>query len=117
MGTWDTGPFDNDAAADFGGNLDDLPQDQRAAAIRAALSKAANCDNYLAEPIGAHAIAAAALVARELADGAHFVSPAYGPQQPLPPLPPELKALAIAAIDRTMAADSELAEDWGDPPE
>ncbi|MEY9895379.1 hypothetical protein ABIA31_009068 [Catenulispora sp. MAP5-51] len=115
MGTWDTGPFDNDVAADFGGKLDALPQDQRAAAIREALSEAAECDDYLDEVIGTHAIAAAALVARELADGAHFVSPAYGPQQPLPPLPPELKALAIAAIDRTVAADSEIAEEWGDP--
>ena len=48
MGTWDIGPFDNDVAADFSGNLDDLPQDRRAEALRTALHKAATCDDTVA---------------------------------------------------------------------
>ncbi|WP_222720583.1 DUF4259 domain-containing protein [Actinomadura sp. HBU206391] len=37
MGTWGIGPFDNDTAADFAGNLDDLTEDERPVAIREAL--------------------------------------------------------------------------------
>ena len=66
------------------------------------------------DTIGAFAIAAAALVASKTADGARFVATSLGPKQPLPPLPPELKALAIAAIDRTMAANSELNSLWSE---
>ena len=29
MGTWGTGPFDNDTAADFAGDLDDAPPGER----------------------------------------------------------------------------------------
>jgi hypothetical protein len=113
MGFWDAGPFDNDDAADFSGRLDDLPQEERAAAIREALREAADCDGYLEGDDGAYAIAAAALVARELSDGgARFVAADYGPKQPLPPLTPDLVPLAIAAIDRTMADDSELGDEW-----
>lgn len=114
MGTWDIGPFDNDDAADFSGRLDALPQTERVAAIREALSNAAECDEYLDCDLGAPAIAAAALVARDLPDGARFAPPSHGPKQPLPPLPPELKPLAVAAIDRTLAANSELASLWGE---
>ena len=113
MGTWDIGPFDNDDAADFSGKLDAMPEHDRVAAIREALRDAAECDGYLDSDIGAPAIAAAALVARDLVDAARFASP-YGPKQPLPPLPPGLKPLAVAAIDRTLAADSELAALWGE---
>ncbi|WP_194914218.1 DUF4259 domain-containing protein [Catenulispora rubra] len=112
MGFWDAGPFDNDDAADFSGRLDDLPQEDRAAAIREALREAADCDGYLEGDTGAYAIAAAALVARELSDGARFVAADYGPKQPLPPLTTDLLPLAIAAIDRTMADDSELGDEW-----
>ena len=116
MGTWDSGPFDNDSAADFANHLDTLPEDKRAEAIREALHEAAHYseDDYMDDDIGIYAIAAAALVARELADGARFVSNSPGPKEPLPPLPPELKTLAITAIDRTTAANSELNSLWSE---
>jgi Domain of unknown function (DUF4259) len=34
MGTWDTGPFDNDTAADFANALDDAEPEAREALIR-----------------------------------------------------------------------------------
>ncbi|GAA1992225.1 DUF4259 domain-containing protein [Catenulispora subtropica] len=114
MGAWDFGPFENDDAADFGGRLDGLADADRPAALRAALQEAVACTGYLDSDIGAAAIAAAALIARELADGARFVSPHYGPKKPLPVLPDDLRPLAVSAIDRVMGEDSELAEEWGD---
>ena len=116
MGTWDSGPFDNDSAANFASHLDSLAEDKRADAIREALHVAAHYDkdDYMDSTDGAFAIAAAALVAHELAVGTSVVSSSLGPKQPLPPLPPELKSLAIAAIDRTMAANSELNALWSE---
>ena len=37
MGTWDIGPFDNDTAADFGGDLDEAAWEERVSVIRGAL--------------------------------------------------------------------------------
>lgn len=116
MGTWGPGPFDNDSAANFASHLDTLAEDKRTDAIREALHEAAHhsADDYMDDTVGAFAIAAAALVARELGDGPGVVAISLGPKQPLPPLPPELKTLAIAAIDRTMAANSELNSLWSE---
>jgi hypothetical protein len=47
MGTWDAGPFDNDDAADFIGDLDSAPENERAAMILSALLAAAENDTYL----------------------------------------------------------------------
>lgn len=47
MGTWDVGPFDNDTAADFCGDLDDAPAEDRLGLVRAALSDAADEDGEL----------------------------------------------------------------------
>jgi hypothetical protein len=38
MGTWDVGPFDNDTAADFGGDLDEAALEEREALISGALN-------------------------------------------------------------------------------
>lgn len=42
MGTWDTGPFDNDIAADFGGDLDEAAWEEREPTIRGVLVRAAS---------------------------------------------------------------------------
>ena len=46
MGAWDAGPFDNDSAADFAGDLDDAPENDRVAMIRAVLTTAVETDGY-----------------------------------------------------------------------
>ncbi|WP_373024687.1 DUF4259 domain-containing protein [Streptomyces yangpuensis] len=46
MGTWDTGPFDNDTAADFGGDLDEAAREERKPLIRGVL--VLNLDHGLA---------------------------------------------------------------------
>ncbi|WP_316745359.1 DUF4259 domain-containing protein [Streptomyces sp. MK7] len=45
--TWDIGPFDNDTAADFGGDLDEAALEEREALIRSALKRAADPADFL----------------------------------------------------------------------
>ncbi|MGW2558053.1 DUF4259 domain-containing protein [Streptomyces sp. NPDC001514] len=113
MGTWGTGPFDNDAAADFAGDLDDLEPEARAGHIRAALLKVVEEPEYVEAPDADEALAAVALVAAGL-PGGEPVDPVYGPEEPVPALPADLPALGVRAIDRILAPESELAELWGD---
>src|SRR5258705_7913835 len=79
MGTWDVGPFNNDTAADWCGDLHDAAGDQRLPLVRAALSAVVdNDDKYLANRLADQAIAAAAVVASQLPGGEPLVTP-YAP--------------------------------------
>jgi hypothetical protein len=49
------------------------------------------------------------LVAAQL-PGGEPVSTEYGPDEPIPPLPAELHRLALRALDRVAAEDSEINE-------
>ena len=116
MGAWGTGPFDNDDAADFAASLDDLDTDEKPEAIREALAEAAQETDYLERDEGGAAVAAAALVAAQQPDGDQFES-VYGPKQPVPDLPEEFRQLALDALTRVLADDSELNELWSDSPD
>ncbi|MER7667144.1 DUF4259 domain-containing protein [Kitasatospora sp. NPDC096128] len=113
MGTWDIGHFDNDTAADFAGRLDAAAPGERAGLVRAALERAARSPEYLDDDEGAQAVAAAALVAAQCPGGA-AVTTAYGPKEPIGPLPVELRPLAVGALDRVVAEESELLALWGE---
>ncbi|MFG3205238.1 DUF4259 domain-containing protein [Streptomyces sp. NPDC048192] len=113
MGTWDTGHFDNDAAADFSHTLDEAPAAERESIVRLALVLTIDTQGYLDSDIAAEAVAAAALVAAQCPTG-EPVTTAYGPQRPLPQLSPELRDLAIQALDRVITEPSELLELWGE---
>ncbi|WP_331733601.1 DUF4259 domain-containing protein (plasmid) [Embleya sp. NBC_00888] len=113
MGTWDIGPFDNDMAADFAGTLDETPHDQRVGVVRSALMQAVQAQDYLEGAEGDEAVAAAALVAAQC-PGGEPVCTSYGPDEPVPTLPDDLRSLAVAALDRVVAENSELAELWDD---
>src|SRR5262245_13461015 len=67
MGTWDTGPFDNDTAADFANALDDAEPEAREALIRGVLVRTIDATGYLAE--ADEAVAAAALIAAQCPGG------------------------------------------------
>ena len=114
MGTWDAGPFDNDSAADFANDIDDAPEDQRVAVIRAELLAAVENDAYLDLDEGAPAVAAAALVAHRLPGGAQFTPNGYGHEVPIPDLPPSFVPLAISAVERVLGDRSELAALWSE---
>jgi hypothetical protein len=113
MGTWDIGPFDNDTAADFGGDLDEAALEEREAMIRSALKRAAASADFLDTSDGERAVAAAALVVAQHPDGERACSN-YGPSEPLPELPADLRTLAVDALDQVVSERSELAELWDD---
>ena len=61
MGTWGIGPFDNDTAADFAGDLDNALPGEPEALVRGVLTRTVKATGYLDE--GQEAVAAAALIA------------------------------------------------------
>ncbi|MDX3849517.1 DUF4259 domain-containing protein [Streptomyces sp. AK02-01A] len=112
MGTWDTGHFDNDSAADFAGELDGSAAGERTDLVREALLRAIGAGR-LDDEDGAVAVAAAALVAAQCPGGPP-VETVYGPDEPLPLFPAELGGLAARALDRVLADGSELRGLWAD---
>ncbi|MFD9565094.1 DUF4259 domain-containing protein [Streptomyces sp. NPDC059994] len=113
MGTWDVGPFDNDTAADFSGDLDEAPEGEREGIIRDALLRIIGTRDYLNQDIAVEAVAAAALVAAQC-PGGESITTAYGPDLPPPQLSSELRELGVQALDRVVTDPSELMELWGD---
>ncbi|MEW2579988.1 DUF4259 domain-containing protein [Streptomyces syringium] len=111
MGTWDIGPFENDMAADFAFTLDEADENDREAIVRQALTTTINTQGYLDSFEGAEAVAAAALVAARCPRG-EPVSSVYGPKEPMLAFPADLRTCAAEALDRVLAADSELGELW-----
>ena len=94
MGTWGIGPFDNDTAADFAGDLDDAPPGEREALVREVLTRTVRATGYLDE--AQQAVAAAALIAAQC-PGGRPVETVYGPKQPIPAFPEDLRELAARA--------------------
>ncbi|MFD3519937.1 DUF4259 domain-containing protein [Streptomyces sp. NPDC058653] len=112
MGTWNTGPFDNDTAADFADALDNAGPEECEALIRGVLTRTADATGYLVE--AEEAVAAAALIAAQCQDG----DPAdlsYGPETPMPVFPADLRILADEALSRVVGDESGLAANWVDP--
>ena len=116
MGTWGSGPFENDDAADFADDLDDADPAQREVLIREALQRAVDADGYLPAGDAARAVAAAAVVAATRTPGMPMDDDLDGPEflqtGDLPPLPDDLVELAREALDRVAADDSEWRELW-----
>ncbi|MDV9192118.1 DUF4259 domain-containing protein [Streptomyces sp. SR27] len=112
MGTWDIGPFDNDTAADFSYRVDEAPAEKKAEVLGASFREVrASGDEDVDADVAVEAIASAALVAAQC-PGGDPVTTAYGPKEPLPPLPAELRPEAAAALDRILTEPSELLELW-----
>ncbi|WP_432023949.1 DUF4259 domain-containing protein [Streptomyces parvus] len=113
MGTWGIGPFDNDTAADFAGDLDEVAREERQAMIRGVLNRAAGAVDFLGVSDGERAVGAAALVVAQHPDSDPACSN-YGPSEPLPELPADLRMLAVDALDEVISNRSELAELWAE---
>jgi hypothetical protein len=116
MGTWDAGPFDNDDAADFAGELDDAPAPARIEMIGAVLERVADPtgdDSRLSD--APRAVAAAALIAAQCRGGTP-VDPNYRPSTPVPQFPAYLRDLAIKALDSVITKPTWLAEAWDESP-
>lgn len=111
MGTWDIGPFENDMAADFADALDEASEGDRETLVRAALINAVQTREYLESPEGSEVVAAAAIIAAQY-PGGDPISTIYGPSESLPTFAADLRPLAVEALDRVVAENSELAELW-----
>ena len=108
MGTWDTGPFDNDAAADWGGEFSEASEQARLEMLEEALHAAADETDYLEADIACEAIAAAAVVAARLPGG-----PEVEPELWLEvALPSDLPDLALRALERVVDEDSAWRDHW-----
>jgi hypothetical protein len=113
VGTWGTGPFDNDTAADFSYVLDDAASPgEREELVRGVLTRTVEATGYLAE--AEEAVAAAALIAAQC-PGGEPVETVYGPKQPLSAFPQDLRELAAKALDRVSADESGLSGTWVNP--
>ncbi|GGN31409.1 hypothetical protein FHR83_004472 [Actinoplanes campanulatus] len=117
MGAWGIGPFDNDNAADWSGDLHEAAPGERAALIRRTLEEVLHEGEYLQVDTGDEAVAAAAVIA-SLLPGGTALTTAYAPDFLIEggtlDLPDDLPALALRALDRVAGDDSEWAELWED---
>jgi hypothetical protein len=116
VGTWEVGPFGNDAAADLLGALDEAEPAEALGLLRDALARAAGRVGYLDVDDGQAAVAAAAVVAAQRLRGVRLdlsCVPPWLAEGGLD-IPRELDGLALAALDRVVGEDSELRGPWGD---
>ncbi|MEV6962696.1 DUF4259 domain-containing protein [Streptomyces sp. NPDC051207] len=114
MGTWGTGPFDSDLAADFVDELEGLTHQQVIDVLERAFQRVTDSAERLDGGDGAEAIAAGALVASTLPDSPIVIDPDDGPRPPLPALPASLRASARLALDRVLRDGSERVAGWVD---
>ncbi len=117
MGAWDSGPFDNDTALDWCGDLGDADPARRPGLIRDALATAADTAGYLDMDEACEALAAAAIVASVLPNGtplAHRPALGFLANGEWLDLPSDLPALGARALDRIMAGESEWRSLWAD---
>ncbi|ROQ89017.1 uncharacterized protein DUF4259 [Streptomyces sp. 2132.2] len=108
MGTWDIGPFDSDAAADFCDCLDEAPEADRPGLIRDALVRLLDAGDPLYQRVAVEAVAAAALATLPYRPGPAHHQLVGRPGLPIPVLPDDLPDIAVRALDPVEAEPSEL---------
>ncbi|MFC8096704.1 DUF4259 domain-containing protein [Streptomyces sp. NPDC057301] len=114
MGTWGTGPFVSDLAADFVDELEGLPPQMVIDVLERALQRVTDSGARVDGGDGVEAVAAAALVASTIRDSGIVIEPDDGPREPLPELPLSLRRSAVLALHRVLEDGSEMATGWGD---
>ncbi|MEU6512387.1 DUF4259 domain-containing protein [Streptomyces sp. NPDC046942] len=114
MGTWGTGPFDSDLAADFVDELEGLTRQQVIDVLGRAFQRVTDSGERVDGGDGTEAVAASALVASTLPNSPIVIDPDDGPREPLPELPVSLRASARLALDRVLQDGSEVATGWVD---
>ena len=116
MGATGSGPFENDDALDFLGGLEDLPREQRPAAVLAALETVLRSAGVVEAPQMCEAVAGAAAVGASVNPAAAQGEP-YLPQwlidEPLPTGDQELVEKSRQVLRRAVRShDNEWWELW-----
>lgn len=109
MGTWGTGPFDNDTAADFACAPDDAAGAERVGLVRDVLDRALRVSGR--PDLDQEAVAAAALIAAQCPGGPPGPF-AYGPDGAMPVFPDGRRLLADDALARVSAGELSHADTW-----
>lgn len=115
MGTWGILTFDNDDATDWAFALENTAD---LSLVEAALAAVEQADDFLEAPEACNALAACEVLAR-LRGRPGYADPytanvdSWVAAHPVTPRP-ALISRALGAIDRILAADSELRELWSD---
>ena len=113
MGAWGTGTFDNDTACDWALSLEGGEDLSR---VRETLDAVLEEEDYLDSDPASEALAACEVVARLKGNWGvrdSYSEPADRWVEAHPqPVPPELVAKAVAAIDRVLTPPSELPDLW-----
>ncbi|MCF0093113.1 DUF4259 domain-containing protein [Micromonospora sp. MH99] len=117
MATWQLGPFDNDDAVEWCGELENVAPDQRANFVRLTLDAAVAAGRGLSPEDAARAIAAAATLLQAV-DGASPSDSAYAPRFLLGRtdvrVTAELRRLATRALDAALANGSAWRLGWAE---
>lgn len=111
---WGSGSVENDDARAFLTDLEDVEHEQRLPLVVDALQDVVNTDGYLQVDQSNIAIAAAALVADARAGERTSGSGASSTLLKPASVTPELRALAVQALERAIGSDSEWSELWGE---
>jgi|SRR5579859_4193430 len=117
MSSWGCGPFDNDTAADFAADLDEAPEPARLGMLHTALTAVDTGGDYVDGARAEVALAAVALIARDLNGGAEFQSQHYGPAGHLPPIPKNLISLAVDVVDCLLNGENDVKRYWSESSE
>ncbi|MGK4581678.1 DUF4259 domain-containing protein [Kitasatospora sp. HPMI-4] len=110
MGSWDTGPFDNDDAMDLADALDRARSHQRAGIITTRLQSFVDAGAPPWDTDRLTAVAAAALVASQCPGGPQRT--AYWPKKAIPELPSEVRTLATTALDLLLSNVQSSVDSW-----
>ncbi|MEU4113274.1 DUF4259 domain-containing protein [Kitasatospora sp. NPDC028055] len=109
MGSWDTGPFHNDAAVGTAERFDSLSDSELPPWLHRLFDVAVAMPEGPLDPDMAQEVVAAAAVIASQCPGGDDVNLNSGPREPVPPLPTDLRPKASAALDRVLAhADAEV---------
>ncbi len=117
MQIWDAGPFENDVAAEFAGDLDDNDPTEREIMLREALQAAVDAEDEVPLDVALRAVAAAAVVAASRPGGPPIESD-FAPEflrdsrETAPEIPDDVVALARDALDRVAGPDSAWRGYW-----
>ncbi|MBQ0850280.1 DUF4259 domain-containing protein [Streptomyces sp. BH-SS-21] len=114
MGTWGTGPLQNNFAAEFVDEVEELSGPELIDVLERTFQRVTDSGARVDGKHGAEAVAAGALVANTLPDSPIGINPDEGPSQPLPKLPASLCVSARLALDRVLQDGSEMATCWVD---